>query len=342
MSPPTHRKRRRWLIGSLAALAVVGLILGACHSFQLRMPGPRFRGALPPLDAPTSALRDRRRRHVEELAGTIGERHLGRPQALEASREVLARELRAAGYAVERQAYVVDGREVQNLEVGRTGATTPREIVVIGAHYDSARGTPGADDNASGVAALLELARAFADRTPGRTLRFVAFVNEEPPYFRTSQMGSYQYAQRCRERQEQVVAMLSLETMGLFSDRPQSQHYPFPMSLFYPSRGDFIGFIGSAAAVDLVRTVVASFRRHEPFPAEGSAITTLIRGVDWSDHWGFGEMGYPALMVTDTALFRNRHYHRATDRPDTLDYDRLARVTRGLGAVARELSRTPP
>ena len=209
---------------------------------------------------------------------------------------------------------------------------------MVGAHYDTASGAPGADDNTSGIAGTLALARKFSMAKPDRTLRFVAFVNEEPPYFQTERMGSWVYAKRCREKGEDVVAMLSLEMLGCYSDAPGSQKYPPPFSFLYPSRGNFIGFIGNTSSRRLVRQAIASFRQNERFPSEGAAVPGMIRGVGFSDHWSFWQEGYPALMVTDTAMCRYPHYHRPQDTIDKIDFDRMARVVRGLESVVADLA----
>ena len=199
----------------------------------------------------------------------------------------------------------------------------------------------GANDNASGVAVLLALARALSPEKAARTLRFVAFANEEPPHFQNESMGSWAYALSCQQRGDDIVAMISLETMGYYSDEEDSQSYPFPMSAAYPSTGSFIGFVGNVASRHLVRRVVGSFREHAAFPSEGAALPSWIPGVGWSDHWSFWQAGYRAIMVTDTAPFRYPHYHTEQDTPDKLDYERLARVTLGLEKVIRELATGP-
>jgi Zn-dependent M28 family amino/carboxypeptidase len=215
-------------------------------------------------------------------------------------------------------------------------------VVVVGAHYDSVEGgTPGADDNASGVAGLLALARRFGKTPSARTLRFVAFANEEPPYFQTEEMGSLVYARGCAARGERVVAMLSLETMGMFSEAPGTQHYPFPFDALSPSTGDFLAFVGNVRSTKLVRDAVATFRRTRMLPAEGAAVPDLAPGVGWSDHWSFWQTGVPALMVTDTAPFRNANYHEESDTPETLDYRKLARAVVGLAAVIEALAALP-
>lgn len=286
-------------------------------------------------------------RHVRALAEEIGERHVWRYDALERAATYIEDSLRSSLYDVVPQAYEVDidhplltpaQRGVHNLEVEVGGRGRAHEIVVIGAHYDSIPGCPAANDNGSGVAAMLEIARLLADRTFERTLRFVAFVNEEPPFFQTSRMGSMVYAQRCRQRREKVVAMISLETIGYYSDEPASQRYPFPFSLFYPSVGNFIGFIGNLASRRLVRRVVSSFREHTSFPCEGAAVPGWITGIGWSDHWAFWKAGYPALMATDTALFRYPWYHTPQDTVDKIDFERMALVVAGLANVVEDLA----
>ena len=173
-------------------------------------------------------------------------------------------------------------------------------------------------------------------------MRFVAFVNEEPPFYRSEQMGSRVYARRSRERRDHIVAMLSLETIGYYSDEPGSQLYPFPLRFFYPSTGNFLAFVANLGSRKLLREALASFRRNAQFPSEGVAAPAFIPGVDWSDHWSFWQESYPALMVTDTALYRYPHYHTLQDTPDKVDYERLARVVKGLHGMLRDLAQAPP
>jgi Zn-dependent M28 family amino/carboxypeptidase len=246
------------------------------------------------------------------------------------------------GYQVRRQGYEINwlkGRPCYNLEVEIRGTVHPDEIVVIGAHYDSEIDTPGANDNASGTAALLALARTFAGVKPNRTLRFVAFVNEEPPFFWTRNMGSLIYARQCRARNERIAAMLSLETLGYYSDEPGSQRYPLPLlGRIYPTTGNFVGFIGNIRSRSLVRTAVNNFRRAALCPAEAAFLPAWVTGVSWSDHWSFWHEGYPAVMVTDTALFRYRWYHTPEDTPDKLNYERMTLAVEGLKNVVANLA----
>ena len=306
----------------------------------MRMPGRSFTGLLPPLTPEESTLSARLRTHVTALAETIGDRNIWRPDALEQAARYIEQSLRDAGHTPAAQIYVVGKQSVRNIDVDLPGTSKPHEILVVGAHYDSVPGCPAANDNASGVAALLEIARGLHGQQSARTIRLVAFVNEEPPFFQTEDMGSLVYARRCRQRNENVIGMLSLETIGYYSDEKGSQQYPFPLNLFYPGTGNFIAFVGNLRSKDFVHDCVRSFREHTSFPSEGAAPPELTSELGWSDHWSFWQTGYPALMVTDTAPFRYSHYHRPTDTPDKLDYDRTARVTSGLLRTIQDLARS--
>jgi Zn-dependent M28 family amino/carboxypeptidase len=215
------------------------------------------------------------------------------------------------------------------------------DVIVVGAHYDSAPGTPGANDNGSGAAAVIELARLLRDLDgkSRKRIRFVLFVNEEPPYFMTEAMGSLRYARALAERREKVVAMYSLETIGFYSSEPESQHYPAPFGLLYPDRGDFIAFVGMLGSRPLLQETIRSFRAHTAFPSIGGVAPGFVPGIAWSDHWAFAEQGFQALMITDTAPFRYPHYHQPSDTPDKVDSEKLARVVKGIERVIRDLVR---
>lgn len=292
--------------------------------------------------APVTSHPDRLTAHVQMLAGEIGERNTFRPQALRRAAAYIEQTWRNQGYAVTRQEYALGRDTWANLEIARRGREHPDDIILIGAHYDSVIGSPGANDNATGVAALLELSRLSAARDLGKTVRFVAFVNEEPPHFQTALMGSRVYAKGARARGDRIRAMLSLETLGYYSEAPGSQLFPFPSALyrlFYPDRGNFILFVSNFGSRPLLRQAVDSFRAQSDFPVEAIATLEWVPGVDWSDHGSFWEQGYRALMVTDTALYRYPHYHAETDTPEKVNYGALARVVDGLASMLWTLSR---
>ncbi len=307
-------------------------------AWMISMPGESHAGPLPPLTAEEGALAASLRRDVEELAGSIGNRNHKAHSRLMAAADFMERRLRESGHEVRRQTFELEGLPFHNLEVEISGTGRSREIVVVGAHYDSAPACPAANDNGSGSAALLSLAASFAGKRPARTLRFVAFTNEEPPFFNAEGMGSRVYARRCRERNEDVTAMVSLETLGYYSDEEGSQKYPPPLSRFYPSRGNFVAFVGNVSSRSQVRSMIACFRREVKFPSEGAALPAAIQGVGWSDHLSFWQEGYPGVMVTDTAVFRYPWYHTRKDTPEKLDYERLARVVSGLRPVIAALA----
>jgi Zn-dependent M28 family amino/carboxypeptidase len=284
----------------------------------------------------TSGLIEHLRRDVTKLAGEIGERNLRderRQQALAAARDYIAAELEHAHYSVRQQTYPAGPSTADNLEVELPGSDRSQEIVVVGAHYDSAKGTPGANDNATGVAALLALARALSSgRQPARTIRLVAFSTEEPPYTRKPAMGSWVYARRCRLQRDKVVAMLSLETIGYYADGHRAAHAPFPLNHYSPWRPDFLAVVGNLHSRGLVTRVVDGLRREDGLRCAAVALPGILPGVKSSDQWSFWKEGYPAVMLTDTAWLRYRHYHRPSDTVEKLDFPRLARVVR---AVAR-------
>jgi Zn-dependent M28 family amino/carboxypeptidase len=276
-------------------------------------------------------------RHVKVLAGDIGERNVFRPDALHAAAAYIVQQWNRRGCAVTRQDYQVRGVACANIEVALAGCAQADEIIVLGAHYDTVRNSPGADDNASGVAALLEIVSMLQARSPRYTVRCVAFVNEEAPFFFRRDMGSLRYARAARLRGDRIRLMLSLEMLGYYQDESGSQSYPPLLRYFYPASGNFIAFVSNLRSARRLRWVVDAFQASSNFPLEAAALPWWVPGVASSDHSSFWRHGYPAVMVTDTAYLRNPHYHTAHDVPATLDYARMAAVTRGLAASVAAL-----
>jgi Zn-dependent M28 family amino/carboxypeptidase len=277
-------------------------------------------------------------KHVHMLAESIGERNVWHPEALSRAADYIDGQWRTSGYDVIRQSYEVDDVCCSNLEITRAGKRHPEDILLIGAHYDSVIGSPGANDNGSGVAVMLEMARRFADVQPDRSVRLVAFVNEEPPFYYRGQMGSMVYATAARKRDDNIRLMLSLETVGYYSDRPGSQRYPPLFRYFYPDKGNFIAFVSDLRSRTMLRRFAAAFRQHSDFPSEDVATFSWVPGVGWSDHQSFWRSGYRALMVTDTAFYRYPYYHTPGDKPDALDYTAMATLTEGLCAAVLNLA----
>jgi Zn-dependent M28 family amino/carboxypeptidase len=303
-----------------------------------QMPLKSYAGQLPSLTSEQMESANHLSQHVKYLSETIGERNLSRVGTLQAATEYFQSQLKQSGYSVKEQSYQVEGRQVTNLEVRLPGSDVGGETVVVGAHYDSVVGAPGADDNGSGVAAILELARLWQGSSFRRTIRLVLFVNEEPPYFQTENMGSLVYAQQLRSEHVSVKAMISLEMLGYYSDVPGSQKYPALLGLFYPDRGNFIGFVGNPESRVLLRQAVREFRETTKFPSEGLAAPSYWPGVGWSDHWSFWREQYPAIMITDTALFRYPYYHTPWDTSNRVDFEKMARVMGGVRHVIESLA----
>ncbi len=351
-------KRRSWTRfvvtrGAVIRISVVFTVLVCIVAglawYSAAMPGSSFRGPLPLATERQVACAERLREHVGVLAGKVGGRSTFNPREGAAAAKYIRDLLIEMGYPVVNETFVERGSRVPNLEVVLDGSDLSLPCVVIGAHYDSFQGTPGADDNASGTAAVLELAREFAASRPSRgpqnlrTIRFAFFVNEEPPTFQQPDMGSWVYAKDLKARGIAVHAMLSIEAIGYYRTEPGTQLYPLGLlSHIYPNTGDFVGFVGDLSSRSLVRRSIGAFRMAAQFPSEGASLPSGLAGVGWSDHWSFWQEGWPAIMVTGTATFRNPNYHTSGDRPETLDYDRMSRVVTGLEAVTGALAAERP
>ena len=358
----------RSVLGLLVALLIVAFVF---WFFNIRQPGASYQQAVDPdpantqapsvtqssaesdpavaanqtADDPEKPLTTEQvlKKHVVHLATTIGERNLRTYDKLCDAADYIEAEYKSYGYQPKRQTYQVHGRDCFNLDVEIKGTKSPNEVVIIGAHYDSVVGTPGANDNGSGTAAMLFLAKHFAKSKPERSLRFVAWTNEEPPYFQNrGLMGSWVYAEKCRQEKQDIVAVLSLETMGFYTDAKDSQKYPPPLNLLYPSTGNFVGFVANTKSRGLQRKVIKTFRKHSKIPSEGASLPASLSGVGWSDHWSFWQEDYAGLMVTDTAPFRYPHYHKATDTPDKVNFPEMAKVVEGLKFVIEDQAQIKP
>lgn len=302
------------------------------------MPGKTYEGNMPSLGDDDRQLRKRLVQHVMTLSFDYHDRHLQSP-ALDACARWLNVQLEGLGFSVKWQPFKVDERLLYNLEIEVPGTSRADEIIVVGAHYDTFKGCPGADDNATGVAAVMELARMFKDKKPDRTIRFCLFAHEESHNYPDRTMGSYHYARWCKQSRHNIVAMLSLEMIGYYSDMPGSQKYPFPFNAFYPDTGNFLGFIGNTKSRSLVRDLVKSFRANTKFPCEGVAAPSWLKDAARSDNWSFWHFGYPAVMVTDTSNFRFPYLHTAEDTADKLDFDRMTQAVIGIARLLEEMAR---
>jgi len=239
-----------------------------------------------------------------------------------------------AGYVPARQDFEAKGKSFANIIGEKLGAEAPGEIFIVGAHYDTHKNSPGANDNGSGVAVMLELARAASEWRPRRTIRFVAFTNEESPFTRTRHMGSYVCARACRERGDRIVGMLCLETLGCYSEEVGSQRLSLG-GLLLPRRGNFLALMGNLSSRPLLQLCSDALRAEPAVRFRSLRLPGQLPGVRSSDHWSFWKNGYQAVMATDTAPLRYKDYHRASDSPDKLSFDWLERLVGGLLRVIR-------
>jgi len=325
-----------WIAAAIIGLGVLSVLSGR---YMFAMPGASHEGPLPAATADETELAGRLKRQVATIASKA--RNLKTPgnyAALEKSAAYIESELRAIGLDPIPQVYQIDGRSVRNIEVVIRASAQARTALVVGAHYDTAKHSPGANDNGSGCAALLEIARLMRERPPTNyDLRLVFFVNEEDPYFGTEAMGSYRYVDRLYREGAPIFGMISLETIGVFSDAPGSQSYPLNFGLSLPDKANFVAFIGMLGSRDFMHKVLGAFRAQTKFPTIGVVAPGIVPGVGWSDHDPFSQYGVPAIMITDTALFRYPHYHKPTDTPEKVDYEKLGRITKGVERALREL-----
>ncbi|OHB77935.1 MAG: hypothetical protein A2W31_16445 [Planctomycetes bacterium RBG_16_64_10] len=322
--------------GTVLVLLCLLLFRWGCGS-MFRMPGKSHDGPLPQATAAQQHLAGQLQRDVASLADGIGQRNIWHSARYHRAAELIAARFEDLGYGVSRQPFRAHDQLCLNVIADRCGSDRRDEIVILGAHYDSLHGTVGANDNASGVAAILAIAAAAKDLRPRRSLRLIAFANEEPPFFQTELMGSLVYARQCKLRNEHIVAMVALDGLGCYSDQQGSQRYPFPVRWFLPSTANFIAFVGNTRSAPLVQQCIGSFRDHAQFPSEGGAVPPIVTGAGWSDHWAFWQVGYQAVLVTDTLPFRFAQYHTSADTPARIDYHRMARVVEGLTAMLVDL-----
>lgn len=320
------------LLGVVGVLAFAGLAV-----YCIRMPGASYRGDLPPLDDGQQALGNRLDAHVQRLAGQIGERNYVRLSQLHQAADYIERQFADMGFVPANQAF--GANQYRNISVDIYGRDRRDEIIIVGAHYDTTWLTPGADDNASGVAGMLEIARSLRERRMKRSIRCIAFVNEEEPFFGREEMGSQVSAKRSYDRKENILGMFSLEMIGYYSNEARSQYYPRIIRRFYPRRGNFIAFVANLGSRELLHEAVSGFRRRAAFPSEGlGAPEWLVPDIRRSDNASYWFYGFPAVMVTDTSYYRNFNYHNVGDVPGTLDFDRMARVVSGLTEMIADLA----
>lgn len=332
---PSSLKRLLLQLLLLLVLACAGFT--ALLYFVTEMPGDSYSGELPAMSPQLQGLSDNLRAHVRVLSKDIGERNYTKMEKLNQAADYIEEQFERSGYVPSAQIY--GQKQYRNIVVELHGRESRSEIIVVGAHYDTSWLTPGADDNASGIAGMLEIARRLRDTKLKRTIRFIAFTNEELPFFGGDEMGSRVSAKRSYDRKEHIVGMFSLEMIGYYQSEPQTQFYPGVIRSFYPDKGNFIAFVANISSRSFLHEAVTTFRQHAQFPSEGLAAPSwLLPDIRRSDNSSYWHYQLPAIMVTDTANYRNRHYHRQTDTYDTLNYEYMARAVDGLILMLQDMA----
>lgn len=285
-------------------------------------------------------LLDNLKKHIHIISSQIGERNIYNYSHLEKTADYIKEQFSDQGYIVKEHNFLWESFICRNIVAEKEGSSLKDKIIIIGAHYDSIFGSPGADDNASGVALLLELARLLFDIRLNKTIRFVAFANEEPPFFMGRGMGSLNYAESLRKDKQDVELMLCLESVGYYTDEPYSQSYPFGLRFFYPHRGNFIAMVSNFKSKDYLKRVVEVFKKNSNLAVESLAVPLgLVPEVSFSDNWSFWKYGYKAIMLTDTAFYRYPYYHTSEDEEDNLDFIKMLELLKGLYYVLSTLGR---
>jgi Zn-dependent M28 family amino/carboxypeptidase len=336
-NPKPDKNIKRIVINVIFATMALSVLLAGFMYTAVMMPGESLQDQLPPLSSELSILSKRLESHVYHISETIGDRSTGQPLKLNETADYIQEQLELFGYIPTNRVF---GEEnLRNIEVDLYGRDKRQEIIVVGAHYDTRWLTPGADDNASGVAGLIEIARSLSNKRFPRTIRLIAFANEEVPSYKRDEMGSMYSAKRSYSRSELIIGMIALEMIGYYSNENGSQRYPEVLQKFYPDTGNFIAFVSNLSSRDFQLRAISYFRDLEIFPSEGLVAPEWIeRDIRRSDHASYWYYDFPAIMVTDTSFYRNRNYHAAGDRFDTLDYDSMARVVRGLITTIEKLA----
>ena len=275
---------------------------------------------------------------VAYLTQTIGPRNPPHAEALRRAEAWVTERWSTQGYDVLRQPFEVEGVECANLEIAIPGRSRPSEIVLLSAQYDTWPDSPGANNNGSGMVVLLKVSEWLRDARLDRTVRLLAFTTQEPPYDNTPHMGSLRYARGCRERGENILAALSMDAIGIYKHEPGTQKIPFPFSLFYPTRGDFLAFIANLESRPYVVTATRGFKKWSAFPIEAASVPHWVKGAAWSDHGSFWKMGYPGIQITDTGAFRAASHTTKDDTIEKLDFAALARISLGMYGAVVELA----
>ena len=323
------------------------IVIGTIVAFYLRMsmfsmPGTSYTGALLPMTGEEVLVRNHLSAHVDALAKDIGPRNTTKPGTLDRAADYIVKIFKDYGYTPNELVFDIGGLKLRNIEVVIPGTDSSKGAIIVGAHYDTNYDSPGANDNASGVGCLLEMARLLKNQRTEHPIRLVCFTNGEPPWYKSKEMGSYHYAIKCQQENMKVSAMISIDEIGFFPDVVATQHYPSPYNGFYPTMGNFLAVVGNPQSINLVKDFVGDFRSVVKFPCEGLvAQDPFSNGMENSDHYYFWTMNYPAIWINDTVFYRYGDYHKPTDINNRVDVDKETRIVTGLTKVIVDLANKP-
>jgi Zn-dependent M28 family amino/carboxypeptidase len=285
-----------------------------------------------------NTIENQLRDDVSYLSENLGPRNPVHYESLLKAEDWIVERWQLQGYDVKRHTFPVEDKDCSNLEIEIPGKSQPDEIVIISAQYDTWPDSPGANNNAGGMAVLLKLSEMLREYQPDRTLRLVAFVTQEPPYDNTESMGSLRYARRSKERGENIRVMMSMDAIGIYRDEPGSQNIPFPFSLFYPDRGNFLAFIADLKSRPYVIEATRGFKKGSSFLIKAASVPSWVKGAAWSDHGSFWQQGYAGIQITDTGAFRALSHTTSEDTIEKIDFSALARITIGMYSSIVELT----
>ena len=334
------RSSKKILLSALGLVCLISLFFFISYWYMIRCKG-EWQGA--PLEKNTNLTEIKKTlesdiNYIQKLGPRNSVNDMTYKQ-LRHCEEWIRQRWESDGYVVQKQTFSFEGRNYSNLEIEIQGRIAPSEIIIVSAQYDTLPDSPGANNNGSGMAILFQLSRLLRKHAPDRTLRLLNFVNEEDPFFGTERMGSYQYAKRSHQRREDIKVMLSMDALGIYTDRPGSQKYPFPFSLFYPGSGNFLAFIGDFRSRKYMVETTRGFKKGSSFPIEVGVVPKWVEGAGWSDHLSFWKFGYPGIMVTDTGGFRASSHTTQEDTMEKLNFEAMSRIVLGMYGSLVELTR---
>jgi len=327
-----------WIRILLVLATVAALSVGAVV-YMTDIAPERPETALAPLDRAGERLRDDLLFHVEHLSLKIGPRNVSKGDTLEQAAGYIENALSSMGYQPQTQEWVLHGKTLRNVWVDVPGTMVLNELVVVAAHYDSYRSSPGADGNGSGVAALLELAERLRGEELHRTVRMLFFVNGEMPWVGTDECGSQRFLEQVTARSERVIGALFLDSVGVYSSEEGSQEFPFPLSLVYPRSGHFLAVFSDTSNRSAVVAFIDKWQTQSRFPVQGGAMPTWFPGSPNSGYTAFLDAGWPAVVLTDTAGHRYADSGTVYDKHSRLDYVALSHIVLSLTRVVADMAR---